>query len=29
LRHTTEFQEIRSAAVDCQNKFLAYRSQHH
>jgi hypothetical protein len=29
LRHRTEFQEIRSAAVDCQNKFLAYRSQHH
>jgi TolB-like protein len=29
LRHTAEFQEIRSAAVDCQNKFLAYRSQHH
>jgi serine/threonine protein kinase/thioredoxin-like negative regulator of GroEL len=29
LRHTKEFQEIRSAAVDCQNKFLAYRSQHH
>src|ERR1700746_1382039 len=28
LRHTAEFQEIRSAAVDCQNKFLAYRSQH-
>jgi eukaryotic-like serine/threonine-protein kinase len=29
LRHTAEFQEIRSAAVDCQNKFRAYRSQHH
>jgi eukaryotic-like serine/threonine-protein kinase len=29
LRHTAEFQEIRSAAVDCQNRFLAYRSQHH
>ena len=29
LRHSAEFQEIRSAAVDCQNKFLAYRSQHH
>jgi hypothetical protein len=29
LRHTAEFEEIRSAAVDCQNKFLAYRSQHH
>jgi eukaryotic-like serine/threonine-protein kinase len=28
LRHTTEFQEIRSAAMDCQTKFLAYRSQH-
>jgi eukaryotic-like serine/threonine-protein kinase len=28
LRHTAEFQEIRSAAVDCQNRFLAYRSQH-
>jgi eukaryotic-like serine/threonine-protein kinase len=28
LRHTTEFQEIRSAAMDCQKKFLAYRSQH-
>jgi serine/threonine protein kinase/tetratricopeptide (TPR) repeat protein len=27
LRHTTEFQEIRSAAMDCQKKFLAYRSQ--
>jgi tetratricopeptide (TPR) repeat protein len=29
LRHSAEFQEIRSAAVDCQNRFLAYRSQHH
>ncbi len=29
LRHTAEFQQIRSAAVDCQNKFLSYRSQHH
>jgi tetratricopeptide (TPR) repeat protein len=29
LRHTAEFQQIRSTAVDCQNKFLAYRSQHH
>jgi hypothetical protein len=28
LRHTTEFQEIRSAAIDCQNKFVAYRNQH-
>jgi TolB-like protein len=28
LRHTTEFQEIRSAAIGCQTKFLAYRSQH-
>jgi hypothetical protein len=28
LRHTTEFQEIRSAAIDCQNKFVTYRSQH-
>jgi tetratricopeptide (TPR) repeat protein len=27
LRHTTEFQEIHSAAMDCQKKFLAYRSQ--
>ena len=27
LRHTAEFQEIRSAAIDCQKKFLAYRSQ--
>ncbi|MGB8721289.1 MAG: protein kinase [Terriglobales bacterium] len=27
LRHTAEFQEIRSAAMDCQKKFLAYRSQ--
>jgi eukaryotic-like serine/threonine-protein kinase len=29
LRHTAEFQEIRSAAIDCQKKFLAYRSEHH
>jgi hypothetical protein len=29
LRHSAEFQQIRSTAVDCQNKFLAYRSQHH
>jgi serine/threonine protein kinase len=29
LRHAAEFQQIRSTAVDCQNKFLAYRSQHH
>lgn len=28
LRHTTEFQEIRSAAMDCQKKFLAYRNEH-
>ena len=28
LRHTAEFQEIRSAAIDCQNKFVAYRNQH-
>ena len=28
LRHTAEFQEIRSAAIDCQKKFLAYRNQH-
>ncbi len=27
LHHTTEFQEIRSAAMDCQKKFLTYRSQ--
>jgi hypothetical protein len=28
LRDTAEFREIRSAAVDCQNKFLTYRNQH-
>ena len=28
LRHTAEFQEIRSAGMDCQKKFLAYRNQH-
>ena len=28
LRHTAEFQGIRSAAIDCQKKFLAYRNQH-
>ena len=28
LRHTAEFQTIRVAAIDCQNKFVAYRSQH-
>jgi len=28
LRHTTEFHEIRSAAMDCQKKFLAYRNEH-
>jgi len=28
LRHTAEFQEIRVAARDCQNKFLAFRSEH-
>ena len=28
LRHTTEFQEVRSAAMDCQKKFLAYRNQY-
>jgi len=28
LRQTNEFQEIRSAAIDCQNKFVAYRSEH-
>jgi eukaryotic-like serine/threonine-protein kinase len=28
LRHIGEFQEIRSAAIDCQNKFVAYRNQH-
>jgi serine/threonine protein kinase len=28
LRHTAEFQGIRSAAIDCQKKFLAYRSQY-
>ena len=27
LRQTSEFQEIRSAAMDCQNKFVAYRNQ--
>lgn len=27
LRHTAEFQQIRSAAMDCQNKFVAYRDQ--
>jgi hypothetical protein len=27
LRQTTEFQEIRSAAMDCQKEFLAYRSR--
>jgi hypothetical protein len=29
LRHTAEFQEIRVAAIDCQNKFVAYRNQNH
>jgi hypothetical protein len=29
LRHTAEFQEIRSATIDCQKRFLAYRSEHH
>ena len=28
LRHTTEFQEVCSAAMDCQKKFLACRGQH-
>jgi len=28
LRHTAEFQEIRVAAIDCQNKFVAFRNQH-
>jgi eukaryotic-like serine/threonine-protein kinase len=28
LRHTAEFQEIRSAGIDCQKKFLAYRNEH-
>jgi eukaryotic-like serine/threonine-protein kinase len=28
LRHTAQFQEIRSEAIGCQTKFLAYRSQH-
>ena len=28
LRHTAEFQAIRSAAIDCQNKFVAYLNQH-
>jgi len=28
LRDTAEFREIRSAAVDCQTKFLTYRNQH-
>ena len=28
LRDTAEFQEIRVAAIDCQNKFVAYRNQH-
>jgi hypothetical protein len=28
LRHTAEFPAIRSAAIDCQNKFVAYRNQH-
>ena len=28
LRHTAEFQTIRVAAIDCQNKFVAYRNQH-
>lgn len=27
LRHTAEFEQIRSAAMDCQNKFVAYRNQ--
>jgi len=27
-RHTAEFQEIRVAAIDCQNKFVAFRNQH-
>ena len=28
LRYTAEFQEIRVAAIDCQNKFVEYRNQH-
>ena len=28
IRDTPEFREIRNAALDCQNKFVAYRSQH-
>jgi eukaryotic-like serine/threonine-protein kinase len=28
LRHTAEFQQVRSAAMDCQKKFLGYRNQH-
>jgi eukaryotic-like serine/threonine-protein kinase len=28
LRHTAEFQEIHSAAIDCQKRFLVYRNQH-
>ena len=28
LRHTAEFQAIHSAAINCQNKFVAYRNQH-
>ena len=28
LRHTAEFQQIRSAGIDCQKKFFAYRNEH-
>ena len=28
LRRSAEFQRIRSSAIDCQKKFLAYRNQH-
>jgi serine/threonine protein kinase/tetratricopeptide (TPR) repeat protein len=28
LRRATEFQQIHSAAIDCQRKFLTYRNQH-
>jgi serine/threonine protein kinase len=28
LHHAAEFQEISSAAINCQNKFLTYRNQH-
>jgi serine/threonine protein kinase len=27
LRHTAEFQEIHSSAIDCQKRFLVYRNQ--